>query len=93
MSARHTPGPWFCTSEDDYPTGQVSTGPLKSGDVCLTFGDDAKANARFIAAAPRLLASLKALVKTMADSDEEGLIEHADEMVEARAAIAEAEAA
>lgn len=61
IHAQHTPGPWFCTSDDDYPTGQVSTGPLKNGDVCLTFGDDAKANARAIAALPDLVAVVKKL--------------------------------
>jgi hypothetical protein len=53
----------------------------------------AAADKRLRDAAPRLLKALRALVTSMADSDEEGLIEHAPEMVEARAAIAEAEGA
>jgi hypothetical protein len=81
---------WHCTSEDDYPTGQVSTSPLGNGDVALTFGDDAKANARFIANAPRVYAALQALVTGLAANDEEGLIEHAEVMQEARAALAAA---
>lgn len=39
----------------------------------------------------RLLAALKALVTSLADADEEGLIEHAPQMAEARALIAELE--
>jgi hypothetical protein len=81
---------WHCTSEDDYPTGQVSTSPLGNGDVALTFGNDAKANARFIANAPRVYAALQALVTGLAANDEEGLIEHAEVMQEARSALAAA---
>jgi hypothetical protein len=83
-------GEWFNTSEDDYPTGQVSTSPLGSGDVALTFGDMAKAHARLIAAAPDLLRALQTIVIYLAVHDEEGLIEHAEPMQAARAAIAKA---
>jgi hypothetical protein len=38
----------------------------------------------------QLLVALKALVKSLADQDEEGLIEHAQKMIDARAAIAKA---
>ncbi len=38
----------------------------------------------------QLLVALKALVKSLADQDEEGLIEHAQQMIDARAAIAKA---
>ncbi len=61
MSAQHTPGPWFVTSEDDFPTGQVSTTPLGNGDVVVTYGQHAKANAGRIAAAPDRLAALQEL--------------------------------
>lgn len=44
-----------------------------------------------VVAAPKLLAALKAIVKSLADADEEGLIEHAEQMQAAREAIAEAE--
>jgi hypothetical protein len=50
---------WYVTSEDDYPTGQVSTSPLGNGDVCVTYGDRAKERARLIAAAPSMLSALK----------------------------------
>lgn len=39
-----------------------------------------------------LLSALKALVTELADSDEEGLIEHAEPMIAARAAIAKVDA-
>jgi hypothetical protein len=51
---------------------------------------EAQANARLIAAAPELLEALQALVKSLSDQDDEGLIEHAQQMVAARAAIAKA---
>ncbi len=38
-----------------------------------------------------LLAALKAIVKSLADQDDEGLIEHAQQMIDARAAIAKVE--
>jgi acyl-coenzyme A synthetase/AMP-(fatty) acid ligase len=48
------------------------------------------ATARLIAAAPELLEALEAVVKTLSDQDDEGLIEHAQQMIDARAAIAKA---
>ena len=45
-----------------------------------------------IAAAPDLLSALKNLCDTLAADDMEGLIEHAEPMMQARAAIAKAEA-
>lgn len=47
-------------------------------------------DARLIAAAPELLAALQAIVKSLADQDDEGMIEHAEPMICARAAIAKA---
>jgi hypothetical protein len=38
-----------------------------------------------------LLAALKAFVKSLADQDDEGLIEHAQQMIDARAVIAKVE--
>jgi len=49
-----------------------------------------EANARLIAAAPDLLAALETIVKSLADQDDEGMIEHVEPMVAARAAIAKA---
>ena len=59
--SQYTPGPWYCTNEDDSVLGQVSSQPIGyqlGGNIALTFGDDAKANARLIAAAPELLEAL-----------------------------------
>lgn len=47
-------------------------------------------NARLIASAPDLLAALRAIVKSLEDNDDEGMIEHAAQMIAARAAIAKA---
>jgi hypothetical protein len=58
----HTPGPWFVTTQDDYPTGEVSADPMGVRHVVTTYGNDAKANARLIAAAPDLLLALTWLV-------------------------------
>ena len=60
MSA-HTPGPWFVTTQDDYPTGEVSADPMGVRHIVTTYCDDAKANARLIAAAPELLEALQAV--------------------------------
>lgn len=58
-SAQHMLGPWFNTSQDDTPMGEVMDQPLDS-EVTLHIsisGPDAKAAARLIAAAPELLAA------------------------------------
>ena len=58
-----TPGPWFNTSQDDTPLGEVMDQPLDSG-VTLHIsvsGPNAKADARLIAAAPDLLEALRGL--------------------------------
>lgn len=97
MSA-HTPGPWQ-TDRNNVHSAQIATihhcinndwvevwAPAAFGATEET----QEANATLIVTSPRLLAALEALVKTLAFHDEEGLIEHAVEMVEARAAIAQA---
>jgi hypothetical protein len=55
----------------------------------MQHGNDA-ANARLIAAAPDLLEALQVIIKSLADQDDEGMIEHAQPMIDARAAIAKA---
>jgi len=47
-------------------------------------------DARLMAAAPELLEALQAIVKSLVDQDDEGMIEHAQQMIDARAAIAKA---
>lgn len=56
----------------------------------LPENQEAVANAHLIAAAPDLLAAMQTFVKYLADTDEEGLIEHVEPMIAARAAIAKA---
>ena len=72
----HTPGPWkaFYVGCSDWDL----SGPVTEQDWKLA------------AAAPELLAALQAIVKSLVDQDDEGMIEHAQQMIDARAAIAKA---
>ena len=93
MSA-HTPGPWVDDGDAVSAYGDPENSETYIAPICF-MNDEWKpeikaANATLIVTSPRLLAALEALVKTLAFHDEEGLIEHAVEMVEARAAIAQA---
>ncbi len=84
------------------PKGEITRGRIIGCQTVVTleageFGDDedsgrliALANARLISAAPDLLEALQAIVKSLADQDDEGMIEHAQQMIDARAAIAKA---
>lgn len=92
--SKHTPGPWE-ERTDAHGRGRISAGGVWIATTWLATGDGndapqlpARANARLIAAAPDLLEALKAIVKSLADQDDEGLIEHAQQMIDARAAIA-----
>jgi len=57
---------------------------------CMLSYAEARDAARLIAAAPALLEALEGLVNSLAESDEDGLTEFSDDMVAARAAIAQA---
>ncbi len=72
----HTPGPWKAVYVgcSDWDLN----GPVPEQDWKLA------------AAAPELLAALQAIVKSLVDQDDEGMIEHAQQMIDARAAIAKA---
>ncbi len=74
--ADHTPGPWKAVYVgcSDWDLD----GPTTQEDWTLA------------AAAPDLLDALQAIVKSLSDQDDEGLIEHAQQMIDARAAIAKA---
>lgn len=94
----HTPGPWIVGS-DKTSVLQVTLdaeNPFQcvvnttSGYNAMSL-EEAKANARLIAGAPNLLAALKAIVSSLLDADEEGLIDHAPEIMAAKSAIAKAE--
>jgi hypothetical protein len=102
MSEQHTPGPWQWShngaSTHDTHCIEISGGD-RIGNVayCQSYTGDGYddrsetiANARLIAAAPELLEALQAIVKSLADHDDEGMVEHAAQMVAARAAIAKA---
>ena len=92
----HTPGPWEVGSAfDNYGETEIAIErmtPAGNLVVAVALGglQGQNANAKLIAAAPELLQSLQAIVKSLADQDDEGLIEHAQQMIDARAAIAKA---
>lgn len=55
MNTKHTPGPWkYVTRHDMHGVHDAM-----DNDICETFGEEAEANARLIAAAPDLLADLQ----------------------------------
>lgn len=96
MSNR-TPGPWAYFHKWKYNSHHVSL-PLTGGGMRLGLfprdgieTENPEADARLIAAAPELLDALKAIVSSLSEHDEEGLIEHVEPMRKARAAIAKAE--
>lgn len=98
----HTPGPWRLDNNIAYgwKTNPFSITVRKRGVHSTTVAnipakqtisrDEAEANARLIAAAPELLEALQAIVKSLVDQDDEGMIEHAQQMIDARVAIAKA---
>lgn len=98
----HTPGPWEVRpgygmlKAEIGPPGravaavwvkQAGTRDEQKEPVAWPEGE---ANARLIAAAPDLLEALTTIVATLSEQDDEGLIEHAEPMQKARAAIAKA---
>lgn len=88
--SKHTTGPWRyeAYSEGSKFMKIYCHNSKYEGDNLR--GYCGEANARLIAAAPDLLEALQAIVKSLADQDEEGLIEHSKQMIAARAAIAKA---
>ena len=105
MTTQHTPGPWTFSQSTEYGDkrfyiAQADGAPYTPhySDVATliaeTVNDERKsiqeANARLIAAAPDLLEALQDIVKSLVDQDDEGMIEHAQQMIIARAAIAKA---
>lgn len=89
--SKHTPGPWVARPDPN---------ACLADDWCVGLGDSAanidkvavcsECDANLIAAAPDLLEALQSIVKSLADQDDEGMIEHAQQMIDARAAIAKA---
>lgn len=85
--ARHTAGEWRADGHYVFDS--------KGNCIVITDTDNAEAerfiaNARLCAAAPDLLAALRHLLTTMSVTDEEGLLEFAEPVATARAAIAKA---
>jgi hypothetical protein len=95
-NAKFTPGPWEARPMGAYNKGfdiyseGVRPSAGKIAHVPATETKPVKANALLIAAAPELLAALQTIVESLADEDEEGLIEHVEPMIAARRAIAKA---
>lgn len=91
MHTTHTPGPWTARQWSCHAATTVTVDDPDCVTGKRTIADcESVADARLIAAAPELLAALQAIVKSLADQDDEGLIEHAQPMIDARAAIAKA---
>jgi hypothetical protein len=96
--SKHTPGPWsvYCYVE---PKGYVQEiGPIQvntffseDDDTYYPYLEIEEADAKLIAAAPELLAALKAIVCGLSKEDEEGLLAHTEQIVKAQKAIAKAE--
>jgi len=88
----HTQGPWSYIGNGDVvaKSEKYCGGEKDIASVFLTVNDEDEANARLIAAAPELLEALQAIVKSLVDQDDEGMIEHAQQMIDARVAIAKA---
>lgn len=91
MHATHTPGPWTARKWSCHAETTVTVDDLDCVTGKRTIADcESEADAKLIAAAPELLSALRAIVKSLSDQDDEGLIEHAQQMIDARAAIAKA---
>lgn len=101
--SKYTAGPWTAHVQKSGPTSwneglfvhiASAAGPLIADfDASYAeFPDEpvVRANARLMATAPELLEALQSIVRCLSNQDDEGLIEHAEPMIAARAAIAKA---
>lgn len=90
MNGSHTPGPWISNGHDICP--EFSHGsPCNSGiRIATTYGigDEHRANANLIAAAPELLQALESLYRVLIERD--GLLPNETVAINARHAIAKA---
>jgi hypothetical protein len=93
MANDFTPGPWTVSADGDMVESETAHGWVNDGWViCSAHGSDSKANARLIAASPKLLKALEDLVEAV---EREAMIEGVsgiacDKLPDARAAIKEA---
>lgn len=92
----YTPGPWECDLQG-YGAFAIEADSRQGGYIVIadrgphrTRAKEMHANALLISAAPELLEALQSIVRSLSDQDDEGLIEHAEPMINARAAIAKA---
>lgn len=93
MTTQHTPGPWnFYDDSNDGKTNRIEIVAIGKtvARIYHSVPEEDLPNARLIAAAPDLLEALQDIVKSLVDQDDEGMIEHAQQMIIARAAIAKA---
>lgn len=96
MNHTHTPGPWRLDTRPNLP-GHIKIFARDSEtafDIAYVYSDDRewRANARLISAAPDMLKTLK-LIEHLWSQPELDTADMCDAMVDARAAIAKAEAA
>src|SRR5215472_15289819 len=98
MSAKHTPGPWFDSGEYDRTLGYTDTTIINEERELIAIvrvestREQLQANARLIAAAPELLAALKAIqhnAQVMNQAEPNRVWSAVDDI--ARSAIAKAE--
>ncbi len=85
---------WFDDYRTDFPGGRYTgyeVAKVRAQTKLEIQAEQAAAELRRLHAVnAQLLEALQAIVKTLADQDDEGLIEHAQQMIDARAAIAKA---
>jgi hypothetical protein len=91
MNAAHTPGPWFTTdgiyNEIKASSKRGKTWVIARITAARTGHDEAKANARLIAASPDLLEALERLIERVSDLGANGF---SQEVARGKAAIAKA---
>lgn len=87
-----TPGPWHIGGAHGVI---VYAGDGYAVASCATYhgrftNEEAERNSNLIAAAPDLYEALNEIVKSLSDQDDEGMIEHAQQMIDARLALSKA---
>jgi hypothetical protein len=88
--SKHTPGTWFTWTDQN---GCLQVGPSTNYTVAQMWStplEGQEANARLIAAAPDLLASLQVMLRDYAAVHDIGDVEMQPAIYQARAAIAKA---
>ena len=86
---KFTPGPWKKQTPLFVVQGEEVTHTVEGPPSDFMFLQN-EADAALIAAAPDLYAALETLIEKLCLDDDEGLIEYAEPMIAARAALAKA---